>query len=540
MPRRPLLDAIRDPGFTPRVRDLDALVDLLLYDEAEKHAERALVRLGRDAVDGLRARFESSTPPLRPRVARVLGRLADDERARDALLAALTDADAKTRRNAAIALGHARGEGVEEALLAAWSADPRPEMRRSLAASLGKVGTPASLTVLREASRADDAELARIAGRAVMMIERTGSRGERGHLDATRAPARPVEVEVLARRGLEDLLVDELAHVAAVREVRVAGPGRVRAQLVGPLASLFAARTMLEVRFPLGTEPVAEETRKEAPPRGAGSTTHVTESAIVRAVTGDVARLVLATWTVGTPRYRLAWAEGGHRRAATWGAASAIARSWPGLVNDPTASLWEVRVEARPGAVDVSLSPRALVDPRFSWRRRDVPAASHPTIAAGLVRVAGARDDDVVWDPFVGSGAELVERALLGKYRALRGSDVDPRALEAARENLGAARVEATLEQGDALSLAPGGVTLIITNPPMGRRAARTSGLSDMLDRFVAHAAAVLVPGGRLVWIAPWPERSRSSALAAGLRLERARLVDMGGFDAEMQRWVKL
>jgi 23S rRNA G2445 N2-methylase RlmL len=528
LPRRPLLEALRDPGFTPRAYDLDALVDLLLDDSVEKHAERAIVRLGAGAVEGLLARLHAAAPSLRARVVRVLGRLESDARARTALLAALTDADAKTRRNAVIALGHARGaegEEVEAALLGAWESDPRPEMRRSVAASLGKVGSERSLAVLREASRAEDTELARIGRQATLMIERTQSRGGRGHIDATRAPAAPVELAVFARRGVEDLLVDELARIAAVDQVRAAEPGRVRARLVGPMAALFAARTMLGFRFPLP----GESTREGEPE----------EDAIARAVTGQVARAVLATWTVGAARYRLDWAEGGHRRAATWRAAGAIAQLWPELVNDPTSSLWEARVESRPGGVDVSLSPRALEDPRFAWRRRDVPAASHPTLAAALSRVAGARADDVVWDPFAGSGAELVERALLGKYRALHGSDVDPRALDAARANLAAAGFEATLEQGDALALAPAGVTLVITNPPMGRRASRTAGLSDMLDRFVAHAAAVLVPGGRLVWIAPWPERSRSSALAAGLRLERARIVDMGGFDAEMQRWTK-
>jgi 23S rRNA G2445 N2-methylase RlmL len=523
--RRPLSEAVRDPGFTPRVRDLDALVDLLVDDALEKHAERALARLGSAAVEGLRVRFEAAAPPLRARVARVLGRLGDAEAARGTLIAALGDADAKTRRNAAIALGHARGEGVEEALLRAWESDPRPEMRRSLAASLGKVGSARSLPVLRDASRAEDAELARIGQRAAMMLERTESRGERGHVDPSRAPARPVDVVVLARRGLEELLVDELGRVQAVSAVHGAGAGRVQARLAGPMAALFAARTMLDFRFPLPAEPVR-----------AGDTP---EDAIARAVAGDAAAAVLATWTVGAARYRLAWAEGGHRRAATWAAASAIARLRPDLVNDPTASLWEARVDTRPGFVDVSLSPRALDDPRFVWRQRDVPAASHPTIAAALALVAGARDDDVVWDPFVGSGAELVERALLGKHRALYGSDLDARALDATRVNLAAAGVQADLRQGDALDLAPPGVTLIVTNPPMGRRASRTSGLADTLDRFVEHAAATLVRGGRLVWVAPWPERSRSTALAAGLRLDRARIVDMGGFDAEMQRWLK-
>jgi predicted RNA methylase len=292
------------------------------------------------------------------------------------------------------------------------------------------------------------------------------------------------------------------------------------------MRSLFAARTMLSFRFPLPAEWVPD-----------GGTL---EDAIARAATGDDARRVFETWTVGDVRYRIAWAEGGHRRARTWALARAIARRAPQLVNDPTGSLWEVVVGGDSARnVEVAIAPRALPDPRFSWRRSSVPAASHPTIAAALARVAGARADDVVWDPFVGSGGEIIERALLGPYRALFGTDVDPRALDAARENLAAAGLTATLETADALVHAPEHVTLIVTNPPMGRRASRVAGLADVLDRFVAHAAEVLKPGGRLVWIAPWPKRARAAGERAGLALDWSRTVDMGGFDAEIQRWTR-
>ena len=98
----------------------------------------------------------------------------------------------------------------------------------------------------------------------------------------------------------------------------------------------------------------------------------------------------------------------------------------------------------------------------------------------------------------------------------------------------------ATLEAGDALGLHPAGVTLILTNPPMGRRAVRAHGLADTLDRFVEHAATVLPVGGRMVWITPWAERARAAAARSGLSLEWARMVDMGGFDAEMQRFVRV
>jgi hypothetical protein len=527
---RPSLEqAVRDPGFTPRARDLEALVDLLAGDETvAKHVERAIARIGAGAAQPLVARLENARPPLRARLVRCLGReaFAGEPAVRTALVGALGDADPKTRRNAAMALGHAPGEGVEAALLAAWDADPRPEMRRTIAASLGKVGSARSAALLREAAASDDAELARIATRASMMVGRTSTRAERGRLDPTRVPAAPVDVMVLARTGLEGLLAEELAGVAAVSDVRALGSGRVRARLAGPLGALFAARTMLGMRFPLPAEWVTD--------------TSSLEEVVARAITGDAARAVLSTWTVGPMRYRIAWAGGGHRRAVTWNVARAVARRAPELVNDPTASLWELVIETRGRSVEASLAPRALDDPRFAWRRGDVPAASHPTIAAALARLAGGRADDVVWDPFVGSGAELVERALLGPpARELRGTDVDARALEVARENLAAAGLAATLERADALTAEPRGVTLVITNPPMGRRASRAPGLADTLDRFVTHAAAVLVPGGRLVWVAPWPARARAAAGRAGLVLDRALVVDMGGFDAEMQRWTK-
>ena len=525
MARPPLELAVRDPGFTPSVRDMHALVDLLERDDVVKHAERAIARVGVPGLRVLRERFASAAGPVRARVLRAIGRLADDAAARSVLLSALEDADPKTRRNAAIALGHARAPEIEDALQAAWTRDGRVEMRRSIAASLGKIGTASSLALLREASRADDGELARIAERSAMMIERTESRAQRGRLDAQRVPSCPIPIEVLARRGLEEMLAEELADVRGVADTAVVGPGIVRAQLSGSMGALFQARTMLSFRFPLAAVEI-----------GSGEPT---DEAIARAVTSARAEQIFSTWTVGAVRYRIAWREGGHKRAASWQTARAIARRAPAIVNDPTASLWELVIGSTPPFVEVAVVPRALDDPRFAWRRRDVPAASHPTIAAALARVAGARSGDVVWDPFVGSGAELVERALAGPYSSLAGSDIDAGALAAARENLGSAGVPARLDQADALVHAPLGVTLIITNPPMGRRAARSPDLGDNLDQFVAHAATVLVPGGRLVWISPSPKRARAAAARAGLALDWARLVDMGGFEGEMQRWIR-
>jgi len=526
--RDELAGLARDSGFTPGVREVDLLVDMLTDETLGRPAESAIARVGVAALRTLRARFETADASLRARLVRAIGRFVGAGQGPEGislLIASLDDSDPKTRRNAAIALGHARAPGVEDALLGAWEKDRRPEMRRSIAASLGKAGSPRSLSTLRDALNGGDPDLSRIAGRALMMIERTASRGSGTSIDLTRSPERPVEVIAFARRGLEDLVAEELADAVGVEGARVTGPGRVTAQLVGPLSSLFAARTMLGFRFALP----AEWTRD-------GETT---SDAIARAVASEPARRILCNWTPGPVRYRIEWAAGGHRRAATWDTARAIARTAPELINDPTRSTWELVVEISHRFVTVAVAPRAFADPRFAWRVGDVPAASHPTIAAALARVSGVRADDVVWDPFVGSGAELIERALLGPYRALLGSDLDLKALEIAGKNLAAAGVEAELRVADALAEAPRGVTLVVTNPPMGRRASRIAGLAEILDRFVANTATALGPGGRLVWIAPSPRRTREVAARVGLSLDWARDIDMGGFSAEMQRWVK-
>jgi predicted RNA methylase len=302
-----------------------------------------------------------------------------------------------------------------------------------------------------------------------------------------------------------------------------AGDVRLEGTLKGTPSELFAARTMLSFGFPLEPLPAAG-----AP-----------DEAVVGLLTSPQAIGIMRRWTVGPLRYRLAFRAGGKHRATVWRIAAEVARRAPELINDPTGSPWEAVVDVLDGQVRVELVP-TLADPRFTYRTGDVPAASHPTIAAALVRVAGVRDDDVVWDPFVGSGTELCERALAGPYRSLAGSDLDPPALAVARANLEAAGARSPLLfEGDATRDVPPGPapTLIVTNPPLGRRVHRSAMLAPMLERFLVHAARVLAPEGRLSWMSPFPERTRLAAEGAGLFLARAQEVDLGGFAVEMQLW---
>jgi predicted RNA methylase len=256
---------------------------------------------------------------------------------------------------------------------------------------------------------------------------------------------------------------------------------------------------------------------------------------VVSALQHPDAERAVRAWTTGRARFRISFAEGGHQRDKVWRIAAAVAERITWFHNDPQQSIWEVVIDAARGRLE--LCPRRFDDPRFSYRTDDVRAASHPTVAAALARVAGAHAEDIVWDPFVGSGLELIERGLLGPYRELHGTDLESAALSAARANAERAKVELRLTQADARSHRVRGVSLIISNPPLGRRVARDGNLPQLLDSFLANAAPSLVPSGRMVWLSPFPDQTAATAKRLGLKVTRYDSVDLGGFGAELQRF---
>lgn len=537
-------EALRNPGFTPRKGDIPALLDKLCgADEALSDlARRALLRAGAPAALAAAERTKTASVEARRRLTSLIGRAATaSPELRAVLVEALGDPDPKTRAAAANALGKIHLPEVEDALVEALKGEKASGARRSIIEALGKVGGSRSLETLErlgastEASKPSDLQgssstdrLEHARSRAALIVARTLGRETSSAFDPTRSPPSPIPLVLRCRRGLEEILRGELDPALAPRVVldNISGL-RVEVSLSSAPDRLLKARTLLSIGFPLADRPI--KSADDAIP------------ALIDALSSEQAALLLTRFTAGRPRYRIAWARGGKRRAAVWRVAEEVSRRRPELVNDPTDSAWQAVVYEGPTLVRVELVPR-WDDQRFAYRRGDVPAASHPTIAAALVRVAGARTDDLVWDPFVGSGLELCERAIAGDYLALIGSDRDAAALEVARENLaaaGASKVE--LHRLDARDRPPfkARPTLIITNPPLGRRVHRSADLGELLDRFLERAAEVLAPGGRLVWVSPFPERTARKAASLGLDLWFSQLVDMGGFDAQIQAFGK-
>lgn len=517
-----LAGALASPSFTPGQRDAPGLVELVVAgaEPAAQRAATALVKLGDTARAAIETRLAGGGPvggdtaelgdAATARLVGALGLLArgGDVAAFAALVERTRDPHVRVRRAAISALGKVRGDAARDALLARWDGeDVTPDERRALVEALGKIGGEAVQAKLGALDAGDDRELRRRQKRAQLMIARTESRGAESAIEVDAKLPHPVDVVLRCKRGLEPLLVEELSGAGA--NPRTDEDGAV-VRLTGTWSTLYRSRLWMTaaIRVPM--------------PRGGEL-----DDRIAKALASPFAADTLRALTRGDIRYRIGFGSG-KRRALIWRLAERVP-----YVNDPTDSTWDIFVDEQRGTLE--LTPKKATDPRFAWRVAEVPAASHPTVAAALAYVAGARPEDSVWDPFVGSGAELVERARLGAYRGLLGSDLDDDALAAARANIEAAGLTARLERGDARTFDAGGVDLIITNPPLGSRVHVDA--AGLLVAALPHFVQQLSLGGRLVWITPATRKTSPVLEQLGLSRTRQLGVDLGGVRGHLERW---
>ncbi|TPV93591.1 MAG: methyltransferase [Myxococcales bacterium FL481] len=463
-----------------------------------------------------------------------LGRLAHrvDETAFEgleaALLEALGDPDPHVVREAARAVAKVPVEDhvrIEARLLEIIDRVAVPE-RRAVVDGLAVVGSERASAWLHAVSGGDDSDFARRAARAGLLIERRAARVGPAVIVRDRVLGSPHRVCLRGRRGTAGIVFDQaerslppsLAGATEIRDER-----SVVVNWAGDYAGLLAVRTGGEVGL-------------EFPLPNAGDLT----ARIVAGLSAPALEAALRAWTDGELRFRLAFAQGGHRRQIVWDVATRLAQHHCPLRNDSRNVPWTIEVD-EVGEGRLLCLPRGA-DDRFEYRLGDVPAASHPSLAAALAWTARPRAGELVWDPFCGSGSELVECARLQPDLTLCGTDVAEAAIEVARRNTTAAGLDPRrvhLHRGEAGSTRPGdGSTrpsLVITNPPMGGRVAGDGSVRELLVGLVHRCGRALAPGGRLVWLTPSPQRTREAAHAVGLVVEERTEIDMGGFPATLQ-----
>ncbi|MBI3879985.1 MAG: methyltransferase [Verrucomicrobia bacterium] len=446
----------------------------------------------------------------------------------------LHDPAEKVRRYAMAALAKiGAGEGDETEMLALLRTTTSEREQKSLGRTLVKIGGTATLQELAAATGAGG-----LLQPAEQKLKANVARAENPsaiRLPATLTNFGDLRIHLRGRRGLQKIVAEEVGeYIRKHGKFRLAGMGDGLVVLtpVAPfsLADLYSLRCFGTVGFVLGTVSASA---------GIGSL-----DAMAAAITSPRTRRILAALTDGSIRYRLQFVSPGFPKDAVQQLALRAYARCPEILNDSTRAPWTISIQPARREHTVELSPNLFPDPRLAYRLQDMPASSHPPLAACLARLGGRVENDVVWDPFCGSGLELVERALLGGVRHIFGSDLNPEAVTIAERNFAAAKVAGVEAQftrcafhefGKIKGLGPDTATLILTNPPMGRRI-RIPDLRGLIKEFINAAATVLKPGGRLVFANPF----RMDNPHSHLKLHFREKVDMGGFDCAVEKYVKL
>ena len=440
----------------------------------------------------------------------------------------LRDPSEKIRRYAMAALPKLGDDAQAEARLLGILGSPAGEReRRKALDALSKIGGEATLKAALSDPSAVPVSPERVAARAARHAGPSVIRLER-----ILAKSSGMRIHLRCRAGLERILADEArAILPDLLTVKSITTGLVAVEPLRPfaLAELLRLRCFTQLGFALGDVRANDEDEAA--------------NALALRIASPRAREVLAAFTDGAFRYRIDLAPDLGGADLVRKTAATAHRFDPAMLNDPRESPWSVDVMPMSGGATVELRPRFSPDPRFAYRLGEVAAGSHPPLAAAMARLAGPFAGEVAWDPFCGSGVELVERALLGGVARVIGTDLSAEAVEVARRNFeaaGLAGVRGSFVQADFRDFAKlpelgtGSVSLVITNPPMGRRIP-VADMRGLIVNLFNAAARALRPGGRLVFPNPLrmdpPERS--------LRLVSRGRVDLGGFDCHLETWVR-
>lgn len=512
---------LKTRGFTPGARDVAGLLAIAKAASPEdaftaSAAIAAIAEIQGPIVNRVRRGIDDLPGGLWGELMDALRKRKDrsDDDAFALLCAsALGMAETRTRRSAARALGETPGPSSEEALRAALEGASHRDDRAAIVRALAKLGA-----AVQESDRSLLEGDTRAARHSVIAA-RDKHRGEKREPTSFVLPA-DARIVWLVRSGLESILREELEDrlSGAIGDLRTE-VGRVSGVVRGSSGALAEPRCALAWGLHLGD---AQDV-----------------IGAVHLVDAPASRALAAAMGLPRPRFRVETADARGRSRAiesrmAWTLAEAFrADRGDGAINDPTRPEVVVRVEETKTGFRAMLLP-SFVDERFSYRTTDVPAASHPTIAAALARVSKPEHDDVVWDPFVGSGLELCERALLHPYAELIGTDLDPSALAKARRNLAPVAARATLVACDARSFDRREVSAIITNPPLGRRVGSQSSVPALLEEACSNMLRCASSRGRVALVSPRPELTRR-ALSRGMVQRAEHRVDMGGFDGYLQ-----
>jgi 23S rRNA G2445 N2-methylase RlmL len=252
----------------------------------------------------------------------------------------------------------------------------------------------------------------------------------------------------------------------------------------------------------------------------------------------------------GKPSYRLVTQMSGthgYRRidagkAMAQGLAGVFPPSWRPAEENAAVEVWLI-IRGRTAVCGLRLSDKTMRHRTYKVEHQ--PASLRPTIAAAMVRLAGAAPGDVVLDPMCGAGTILAEQIELSKLRKAGrvdtwGGDRDLNMLRAAASNLH--RVgPALLVHWDAarLPLAAESVDRVVCNPPFGKQLSTPAEIGPLYRAAIRECNRVLKPGGRAVFLVSEAEPLREAIKPHRWQPSRQLSVEVLGQPATIGVWQK-
>jgi 23S rRNA G2445 N2-methylase RlmL len=252
----------------------------------------------------------------------------------------------------------------------------------------------------------------------------------------------------------------------------------------------------------------------------------------------------------GRPTYRLITQMSGthgYRRvdardALAEGLSRVIPKSWKPAEENAFLEIW-LTIRGATAVCGVRLSDKTMR--HRTYKVEHIPASLRPTVAAAMVRLAGAAPGHIVVDPMCGAGTILAEQIELSRLRKAGmiytwGGDVEWNAVRTTTINLRKVG-PCLIAQWDArrLPLGTESVDRIVCNPPFGVQLSSPEEITSLYDRMIPEWDRVLRPLGRVVVLVAEDEPLRNAIKKVKWQPRRKFNVQILGQDAVISVWEK-